>query len=221
MKANPEYVFIHEYYDNEMSDVKNSHMVICIPKNANTWLRHNLRIKSAITNPSIINKVVVLRDPIERWASGIAEYLSSIPGRQRNERLVLDFFKKAKEGVTNYGLKVKALGPDGSEGLDAHTKPQNRFVSKFISKSEESSTTWFYLDEQFTENFFSWVADNKLTIPNKCVKKLNFTEKNTRKSDLIKHYLDLFSKDDFLQSKVKYFYQEDFDLIERVKFYGK
>lgn len=220
MQADPEYLLINEYCDNEMFDVKNSYMVVCIPKNASSWLEKNLGIVEH-TESLHTKKVCVLRDPIERWASGVAEYLSSIPGRQRNERLILEYFKKAKEGVTNYGLKVKALGTNGTEGLDIHTKPQNRFVSKFISKSDESSTTWFYLDEQFTENFCTWASNNKLTIPYKHKKKINVTEKNTTKSDLIKHYLDLVSQDDFLQSKIKYFYQEDFDLIKRVEFYGK
>ena len=215
MQADPEYLLINEYCDNEMFNVKNSYMVVCIPKNASSWLEKNLGIVER-TESSHTNKVCVLRDPIDRWATGVAEYATSYPGRERNQRLILEFFIKAKETVLSNGLKAK-VGSNGAEGLDVHTKPQNRFISRI----NESSTTWFYLDEHFTENFFSWVSDNKLTIPNKHVKKLNFTEKNTRKSDLIKHYLDLFSKDDFLQSKVKYFYQEDFDLIERVKFYGK
>jgi len=218
MRADPEYIFINEYSDDEMSDVKNSHMVICIPKNASTWLERNLGRELKRTESSHTNKVCVLRDPIERWASGVAEYLASFPGRERNERLVLEFFINAKETVLSNGLPAK-IGSNGAEGLDVHTKPQNRFVSKFIPKLEESSTTWFYLDEQFTENFFSWASNKKLTIPNKYEKKENVTE-DTKKLALIKYYRDLVSQDSFLMSKIKYFYQEDFDLIERVEFYG-
>lgn len=221
MTPDPEYLFINEYYDNEMSDVKNSYMVVCIPKNASSWLEKNLGIQVPSTKLSNINKVCVLRDPIERWVTGVTEYSYSNQGRIKREKDIYDFFVQAKEGFTSTGLKVNAIGRDGSEALDIHTVPQNRFVSKFISKLDESSTIWFYLDEQFTENFFTWASDNKLTIPNKHVKKINVTEKNHDKLAYIKYYRDLFSKDDFLQSKVKYFYQEDFDLIERVKFYGK
>lgn len=193
----------------------NSYMVICIPKNASTWLQKNLGTAVPSTKPSNINKVCVLRDPIERWASGVAEYISSTPGSERNERLVLKFFRNARETVLSNGVKAK-VGFNGAEGLDVHTKPQNRFVSKAGDR-----TTWFYLDEQFTENFFTWASAKKITIPYKHEKKINVTEKNTIKSDLAKHYLKLVSQDDFLQSKVKYFYQEDYDLIERVEFYGK
>jgi len=139
-----------------MSSVKNSYMIVCIPKNASTWLGSTLKVKGQITKPINTHKVCILRDPIERWLSGVAQYLSSGPGqRTRNKAQVLDFFISAKEGI----------GPNGSEGLDDHTVPQNRFVSQFISKSDESSTTWFYLDDQFTENFFTWTSNNKITIP--------------------------------------------------------
>ncbi len=211
MKAEEQTLFI--------SSVKNTYMIVCIPKNASSWLERNLGRELKRTESSHTNKVCVLRDPIERWASGIAEYLESFPGRERNERLVLEFFINAKETVLSNGLPAK-IGSNGSDGLDIHTKPQNRFVSKFISKSDESSTTWFYLDDQFTENFFTWASNNKITIP-RYEKKINVSERDPIKSDLVKYYRDLINQYSFLKNKIKYFYQEDFDLIERVNFYGK
>jgi hypothetical protein len=205
-----------------MSSVKNSYMIVCIPKNASTWLGTTLKVKGQIIKPVNTHKVCILRDPIERWLSGVAQYLSTGLGqRTRNKAQVLDFFISAKEGVTSNGLKVKAMGTNGSEGLDDHTIPQNRFVSKFISKSDESSTTWFYLDNQFTENFFTWASNNKITIPRRYEKKMNVSERDPIKSDLVKYYRDLLNQYSFLKNKIKYFYQEDFDLIERVNFYGK
>jgi hypothetical protein len=214
MKAEEQTLFI--------SSVKNTYMIVCIPKNASTWLGSTLKVKGQITKSfNIHNKVCILRDPIERWLSGVAQYLSSEPGkRTRNKAQVLDFFISAKEGVTSTGLQVNAVGPNGSEGLDNHTIPQNRFVSKFISKSDESSTTWFYLDDQFTENFYTWASNNKITIP-RYEKKINVSERDPIKSDLVKYYRDLINQYSFLKNKIKYFYQEDFDLIERVNFYGK
>jgi hypothetical protein len=50
---------------------------------------------------------------------------------------------------------------------------------------------------------------------------MNVSERNPIKSDLIKYYRDLINQYSFLKNKIKYFYQEDFDLIERVNFYGK
>ena len=60
----------------------------------------------------------------------------------------------------------------------------------------------------------------KITIP-RYEKKLNVSERDPIKSDLVKYYRDLINQYSFLKNKIKYFYQEDFDLIERVNFYGK
>ena len=191
-------LLIHEYKPHKVG-VLNSYSVLLIPKNASSWLRYNLLGTAQSIEHFNRNTVCVLRDPLDRWTSGVAEFLSSPGGKYVSTEQVLESFI-----VHN-------------TALDLHTLPQNKFVSKL----DESATMWFYLDQQFTENFFTWASDNRLTVHNKSTKKINNTVDIATKSKLVEYYKDLANKDSELKNKLLDFYKEDFDLIQRVKFYGK
>ena len=178
-------------------------MYVYIPKNASSWTKPNLKDwgwEFYNYHTDYLNKhaLVVLRDPVERWLSGIAEYLTLYHTDMQTpfyetERLIFD-------RVT----------------FDDHTEKQ----VKFLEGIDTDRCTFMMCDSNYRANFSNFIAerlgDNKYHkyahqhVSELCPIRSRFKRIFKRLLDENPKYLD----------RITQHFADDYKLIEQVKFYG-
>lgn len=163
--------------------------------------------------------IVVLRDPVERWISGIVEYLflyhidvidrsgfySREMGYQRmlGQTLALDLLTK---NVT----------------FDDHTERQ----CVFLQGVDLSKVIWFDAKQNFNQTFTCFLRDLGYTIDLKDAKPVNqdvdtaefsFHNKRRHMKRLFREYLDAFPD---IKENIRRYYACDYHLMESVTYYG-
>jgi hypothetical protein len=188
-----------------MSHPDSDLMYVNIPKNASSWTKPNLfDFKWEIYNYHTDNlyhktAMVVLRDPVERWASGMAEYLylyhRDWPMEAFNHQMLDLIFDKV--------------------AFDDHTEKQVYFIEGL----DLSRCVFFKFDERYRENFSNFLAENQM--PNKYQ---NYEKQHVSDNEPIRrNYKEIFINtlnDSKYLNKVQDYFREDLKLIEQTKFYG-
>ena len=134
-----------------------------IPKNATEYTK--LLFDGTPTNfyentiPEDYRYLIVLRNPIERWYSGLCEYV------QRYTTINPD------SDVFDQFDTLKILTTAGAS--DEHTELQLRFIAGLPSKN----AVFFNFDDNFTTNLTDWFDQNNITyLQSLSGKKRNVTE---------------------------------------------
>ena len=224
----------HEYgscWSKPRSDI----IYVNIPKNASSWTKPNLidlgwesynyyRDFDAIERhdnvtaayfsipyhpqpkrPIMKKALVVLRDPIERWISGAAEYFT----RYHND--MYPNMSTAQHSDSIFRLIFDRIA------FDDHTESQIYFLEDL----DINNITFFWCNETYRENFSKYLA-TELNQPNKYnrydyqhVSSQDPSRKNWKKLfglvlENNQHYLNA----------VKEYNKKDYELINAVKFYG-
>jgi len=177
-------------------------MYVNIPKNASSWTKPNLidlgwEFYNYHTDQLDKHALVVLRDPVERWLSGIAEYLT---------------------------LYHPTLAIDSMETLDIifdrvcfddHTEQQ----IKFIHGLDTDCCTFFRCDSYYREDFSTFLDDHG--IPNR-YHKYEFQHVSESSPDR-RRFQEIFraqlEKSKYL-TQIKNYYEEDYRLMDSVEYYG-
>jgi hypothetical protein len=190
-------------YGECMSHPEHDLMYIYIPKNASSWTKPNLKdwgweFYNYHTDNLNKHALVILRDPVERWISGIAEYLTLYhtdiqSPLYETERLIFDRIC-----------------------FDDHTEKQ----IKFLNGIDTSSCTFMMCDSSYRANFSKFISerlgDNKYHkyayqhVSDDCPNRRRF-------KSIFKKLIDENPK--YLEA-VKNYYQEDYGLINSIEFYG-
>ena len=191
-------------YGECMSHPRSELMYVNIPKNASSWTKPNLQdwnweFYNYHYDTPVKHKtpIVVLRDPVERWISGIAEYFAlyfpnfSFPSRETYQ-LVLD--------------KIT---------FDDHTEKQVNFIHGL----DTDKCIFLWCDENYRTNFSNLVrehlGDNKYD-------RYEYQHVSSNDTDR-KYFKETFSRlltnPKYLE-QVKQHFAQDYSLIESVKFYG-
>lgn len=187
---------------------------IPIPKNSSTYVEsffdialgeksyENFKFQTPITPKKTI---VVLRDPIDRWISGIVHYfyLTNQVGYEVIPKTIWDF-------VTNQIV------------FDEHTELQSRFLPNldtddiFFFKQDQTlqANIEEFIKVQFNIPETAWIKKKNKIQYNKS---LNFFYKNKLK----KYVLGLSFNNKVLLNRLKKVYEPDFELFNSVNFYGK
>jgi hypothetical protein len=189
-------------YGECMSHPNTDLMYVYIPKNASSWTKPNLKDLSwefYNYHKDQLDKhaLVVLRDPVERWLSGIAEYLT---------------------------LYHPTLTIDSTETLDIifdrvcfddHTEQQ----IKFIHGLDTDRCTFFRCDSYYREDFSTFLDDHG--IPNR-YHKYEFQHVSESSPDR-RRFQEIFraqlEKSKYL-TQIKNYYEEDYRLMDSVEYYG-
>jgi len=179
-------------------------MYVYIPKNASSWTKPNLLDHGweffnyhtdALDKPAL----VVLRDPVERWLSGIAEYMTLY---QSNFRLL---FQETEELIFD---RIT---------FDDHTERQ----VKFLQGLDIERCTFMWCDENYRSNFSDFIAEHYGANKYARYEYQHVSEEDETR----RRFKTLFSR--ILEREPKYvrrlteYYEEDYKLIEQVQFYGK
>jgi hypothetical protein len=149
--------------------------------------------------------MIILRDPVDRWISGIVEYLL----------LVYMDTRQSLNNITRHQLTPQKVFDQLI--FDAHTFPQSWFLRGITAPCDY---IWFDEDKKshLIDTVSKYLAKHGINV--------NGTEYgydqslvSAEKQSLTKQYKDLLANDADLLHRVKNFYADDYRLIESIKFY--
>jgi hypothetical protein len=190
--------------------------VLTMPKNASTFISHWLLENNwVILSAADLTKnstdyykqtnviAIVLRDPVERWMSGIAQYIISyhLPRQSMVEFINL------------WNPLVETLLFDIICWFDDHTWPQYYFVDDVLL---DAPRIYFYIDKDFEYNFKQHF---NLNLPSNNIDRNKSDDKQFYiKKELIGFIWLKLKQRPHLMQKVMDAYKRDYDLINTVKF---
>lgn len=198
--------------------------IVNIPKNASSYILSWTRSYSWITAtlddnwPDIKEIIVVLRDPLNRWVSGMAQYLKSyilcpigpngpvFPGMSEG---VEDYAMSADDFIAAYNQTTERIIFDNVYRFDDHVWPQIDFVQNIMPHIPR---TYFRLDKEFDIKFSDYLnltplanLDRNDNNDNLDTKKLN---------EFLQHRLNTRPE---LVDRVKRAYSADYEFINNVQ----
>jgi hypothetical protein len=204
-----------------------SQFIVSIPKNASSllvdWTTRN-KWSSAIVGDncswsSCKEFIIVLRDPVERWISGISQYLNTyilsvtgpngpiFPGEPLTK---FDYAMSADEFVNSYNQTVERLLFDVIFQFDDHVWPQCDFFENLMPQVPK---TYFYLDHNFNEKISSYLkidaAENL---------DYNSSKHNANMKILQNFFNERLHARPELKSRLISAYSRDYELINNVTF---
>jgi hypothetical protein len=174
------------------NDKDKSITFVHIPKNASSFVKGCLFCtEKFIHSNSLINAeqyLITLRDPIDRWVSGIAQFMNT----ELNQHLTLHDLVNT---IT----------------FDDHTELQTYFLQDI----DIDRCTFLKVDQNLRKNIKLWLNENGYTvnadvIPN--INEGNLTMKN--------RFAAMIDGNSQIKLKLAKHYEQDYELINRVKFYG-
>ena len=187
IKADPEPILIYNHRLGDCSRFNNDALV-WIPKNASSTLRFLFTDKKHnFLNFDVETYWVFLRDPIERWKSGVIEYIYRNPEKHE---WVLDNIDKIV--------------------FDEHTTPQTSFL-KFIGRTRYVDIH----DQKWVTNLLSETSRRSNNKLNNSVVMINTTSHNVDKNGIKKSIDDVYSTQ--LLNRLKEYYSADIKLLEQIR----
>jgi hypothetical protein len=178
-------------------------MYIHIPKNASSWTKTNLQewgweFYNYRTDNLDKSAMVVLRDPVDRWLSGIAEYLTLYHPSLHNHEISSGFLDLVFDRIT----------------FDDHTDLQ----VKFVEGLDTERCTFFWCDKTYKEKFSKFLNAHDMSNGYFKYEDQHVSENSPERlhwKTLFGHHLENSKYCD----AVKNYFREDYKLIDQVKFY--
>jgi len=179
--------------------------------NANGWIAGN-----CWEFGSVKEVLVILRDPVDRWISGIAQYINGFilnvhgpngpifPGEPITE---LDYAMDAEQFIQQYTDVTERLIFDVISRFDDHVWPQWEILQGFPNCEKK----WFFLDDNLVDNLSSYLG---WPVINGLDRNQGSTNINNKKlQDFFRQRLQIRPE---LAQRIRRHYQKDYELIARV-----
>jgi hypothetical protein len=178
-------------------------MYVNIPKNASSWTKPNLQdwgwefynYRSDGLNKTAL---VVLRDPVDRWLSGIAEYLTLYHNTMQVP------FKETEELIFD---RIT---------FDDHTERQ----VKFIEGLDTDNCIFMWCDDKYRSNFSNYIAARLGQNKYHKYDYQHVSEHSPDRSRFKKIFKQLINNEPKYLNHIKQHFAQDYRLIEQVQFYG-
>ena len=183
--------------------VKNNLCYIPIPKNSSSYigqllLKNGWRTDNFLTaDLSNKNIIILLRDPKERWISGMAEYLSSLLKNGKTSSYYID----------NWNGMVQDLIFDQII-FDDHTEKQ----VYFIQDVPRENCVFFDSSRQPEQAIKQYLSARRVDLNTDAEIDRNQTQGNEHKETLASFLLEQLDKDPGLLNKLMNKYREDYTL---------
>jgi len=202
--------------------------VVNIPKNASSFIlnwTNRFEWRADKIEPyyhKVGEIIVVLRDPLDRWVSGISQYISSyilsvqgpngpvFPDESISEEF--DYQMSADDFVKNYNQLTERLLFDVIYQFDDHVWPQ---VDFFKDLHPEKKRIYFYLGEHFEKKLASYLNIEHID-GLKLDRNSNLTDTNKR--ILHNFFAERLEIRPELKARIIKAYSRDYDLINSVTF---
>jgi hypothetical protein len=203
---------------------KLSQFIVNIPKNASSymldWARRHQWITTVADDHSdtITEMIVILRDPLDRWVSGIVQYLNTyiLSVQGPNGPVFPDepysphnWPMDAVQWIDGYNQTTERLIFDVVNRFDDHVWPQHEFVENLLPAVKRK---YFLLDR----NFDATIADYLGFAPYSDLDS-NSASSNANMRLLQKFFVDRLQQRPDLAQRVIKAYAKDYELIARTK----
>lgn len=188
-----------------MASVDSNLMYVNIPKNASSWTKPNL-IDCGWTFQNyhidcLYHKqaIVVLRDPLDRWVSGIAEYFSKYhPNNNLNEinnRLLDVIFDRVAfdDHTEKQILFIEGLDKDNCIFLNCNETYRKSFSDLLLSKG-------------FPNRYFKYNYQN--------------VSSDHQRSTIKNFFLHVIKNNSDYKKQIEWYFEDDYTLMNSVKFYA-
>jgi hypothetical protein len=207
-------------YGSGLLSPDHTQFIVNIPKNASSflldWTKRFGWIAGQLQSQKFNQLIVVFRDPVERWISGVGQYLTSYvlnvtgayswetgPGPS-DQQISADQF------ISNYNTVVERLLFDQLSTLDDHVWMQTDF---FINLEPNVPRIYFYLDKNFENKIGNFL---KISPINGLDRNNGSDNSETKKIiDFIKLRLNTRPE---LVNRVLSAYAQDHEFIKNTKF---
>jgi hypothetical protein len=195
---------------------RHTRFIVNIPKNASSFMHdwgkqqgwNAVSLGEATREWPLQEVVVIMRDPVERWISGFAQYASSWilnatrffdsdQGPSPEDRR-----QSAEEFIESYSWLAERLIFDNLEVLDDHVSPQ---CSYFESLLPHLPRQYFYVDKEFESKIGAYLGFNPPTPdldrnnsnndPDKKILKQFFQNRTLARPELIKIIKQAYARD--------------------------
>lgn len=187
-----------------------------IPKNASSWisLHFNQGINHDAENINYYDIVdltqcqfiVILRDPLDRWISGMTQMIYTEP--------VTDPFGPINDmNIDTFDWKhaIEKIEHDN------HTQKQ----VDFIHDIPQDQIVWLKFDDQLKDNFINLMLSYGCNVDFEKSDKVNVTKENSIKQSVMNKIASKLDQHIEYRQKIINYYYEDYALINSVKFYKK
>jgi hypothetical protein len=172
-----------------------------IPKNASSWTKQHIPnwqcvnyFKQSTTDWKYI---VVLRDPIERWISGIVQY----------------FFEYNIDPDFNNTAFCNLIFD--RIAFDDHTERQILFIQDIPIEK----TTFIKCDKSYSTNFIDLMRSNGIDIKNEIIQ-VNTITQNAKKIELKELILARLKLNTSYEESLRKYYERDYELFNWVQFFN-
>ena len=193
--------------------------LVNIPKNASSYMldwanRHGWTSAVVAQNNNIKEMIVCVRDPVQRWVSGVGQYLTSYvlnvtgvysweigPGPDDQQISADDF-------IADYNQVVERLLFDNLSRLDDHVWPQIEFFENLLPAVPRK---FFYIDQDFDQRIGEYLGFTP--IGNLDRNRADSNPDTHKIQTFIRHRLNTRPE---LEQRVIKAYARDYELIKQV-----
>ena len=174
------------------NDKDKSTTFVHIPKNASSFVKGCLLSSGRFTHSDNLvtadHYLITLRDPIERWISGVAQFMNDTKNQQ----------------VTLHELIDRVT-------VDDHTELQ----TYFLEGVDLDRCTIIQVNKDLRANLSMWLKENDYIVDIDSIPNINQGNQL-----LIDRFAAMVDGNSQIKLKLVTHYEQDYALINRVKFYG-
>lgn len=198
-----------------------------IPKNATSYLgdwalRYGWVGTAGRSIPGIRELIIVLRDPVDRWVSGISQYICTYilsvfgpngPVFDEAEVTEHDYFFTADKFIEQYTDLTERILFDAASRFDDHVWPQSELVDGMMFGIPR---TYFMVGPDLTQQLSEYLG-----LPIIEGLDRNSGQDNPEQKKIQAFIRSRLEKRPELAVRLKRHYKTDYDLINSVQFYGR
>lgn len=202
-----------------------SQFLLSMPKNASSYLLHwtgrhgwnTAIIGDECSWDRVQEMIVVLRDPLGRWVSGISQYINTYilnvegpngPVYDTENKTLYDYSMTADHWIDNYNQNVERIIFDLISRFDDHTWPQCELFENLLPGVQRR---YFYLDSEFDATIGQYLNFRPYDNINR---NQGTSNKNIQKlQEFFQHRLNIRPE---LKQRVRNAYARDYELIKQV-----
>lgn len=203
-----------------------SQFIVNMPKNASSfildWGSRNKWTQAVVGDECDWNKVteiiVILRDPVQRWVSGVAQYISGyiLSNRGPNGPYFLDSniseqytqYISAEQFILHYNTVVDRLIFDNAVWLDDHVWPQYNMIENLLPTANRTFIKFDSKLETAISTKLGWEVVNNLD--------KNRGDSNSDTKKLQEFFSNHLNNRPDLVDRLRNFYRKDYQLIKEI-----
>ena len=200
--------------------------IVNIPKNASSYImhwsvKHGWKTALVQNHDGIKEMIVILRDPVQRWISGISQYITTYiqsvhgPNGPVFDGMIIteqDYFMNADMFIAQYNDLVERLFIDVASRFDDHVWPQSELLSDLLPTVKR---TYFFLDENLNARLSKYLGFTEFADLDQ-----NQGTNNPEQKKIQEFFIGRLQIRPELKQRLIKHYDKDYALINAVEFYG-